>query len=99
REFARERLRSMVQSLQVYGIEIPESQIDEAMELLRPLIERENAVSAALPITDEKAYRKLARSVGGDASRIMRRFSLEEDPEYVQRREEWHNFLRQHRKR
>ncbi|MHA1959253.1 MAG: winged helix-turn-helix domain-containing protein [Candidatus Thorarchaeota archaeon] len=99
REFARERLKSMVQSLQVYGIEIPESQIEEATELLRPLIEQENAVVAALPITDQKAYRKLARSVRGDASRIMRRFSLEEDSEYVRRRGEWHKFLRQHRKR
>ena len=97
-QFAKKRLESIVRSLSVYGIEIPESQEEKAMDVLRKLIERENAVTSQLPIADEKGYRKLPTSVRGDASRIMRRFSLEEDSEYQKLREEWHRLLRSHRK-
>ena len=95
--FAKERLKSMISSLSIYGIEVPESQCEEAMELLRPLIERENVVSSNLPIMDEPRYHKLPQSVRNDASRIMRRFLLEEDSQYKRLREEWHHFLKRHR--
>ncbi|MHA2041872.1 MAG: winged helix-turn-helix domain-containing protein [Candidatus Thorarchaeota archaeon] len=97
-QFAKDRLKSIVSSLAVYGIEIPESQTEEAMDVLRRLIERENAVNSDLPIADEKRFHKLPSSLRGDASRIMRRFSLEEDSEYQKLREEWHRLLRSHRK-
>ncbi|MGD9381394.1 MAG: winged helix-turn-helix domain-containing protein [Candidatus Thorarchaeota archaeon] len=97
-QFAKDRLKSIVSSLSVYGIEIPESQVEEAMDVLRRLIERENAVNSDLPIADEKRFHKMPSSLRGDASRIMRRFSLEEDSEYQKLREEWHRLLRSHRK-
>lgn len=97
-QFAKDRLRSIVSSLSVYGIEIPEAQVEEAMDVLRRLIERENAVNSELPIADEKRHRKLPPTVRGDASRIMRRFALEEDSEYQRLREEWQRLLRSHRK-
>lgn len=97
-QFAKDRLRSIVSSLSVYGIEIPEAQVEEAMDVLRRLIERENAVDSELPIADEKRHRKLPPTVRGDASRIMRRFALEEDSEYQRLREEWQRLLRSHRK-
>lgn len=93
-DFAKKRLTSMTKSLAVYGIEIPDSQIEEASELLRQVIERENTVSSTIPITDEAQYHKLSSSVRNDASRIMRRFALEEDSQYEQLREAWHRFLR-----
>ncbi|MFO7836894.1 MAG: winged helix-turn-helix domain-containing protein [Candidatus Thorarchaeota archaeon] len=97
-EFAKERLRSMVKSLSVYGIDIPEDEIPNATEVLRRLIERENAVSSALSIVDETEYEDLSRSLRNDASRIMRRFALEEDSQYRERRRVWHEFLRKHKK-
>jgi len=97
-QFAKDRLKSIVSSLSVYGIEIPESQVEEAMGVLRRLIERENAVNSDLPIADEKSFHKLPPSLRGDASRIMRRFVLDEDSEYQRLREEWHRLLRSHRK-
>ncbi|MFX1416799.1 MAG: winged helix-turn-helix domain-containing protein, partial [Promethearchaeota archaeon] len=66
-QFAKDRLRSIVSSLSVYGIEIPEAQVEEAMDVLRRLIERENAVNSELPIADEKRHRKLPPTVRGDA--------------------------------
>lgn len=96
--FAKDRLKSIVSSLSVYGIEIPETQIEEAMDVLRRLIERENAVNSKLFIADEKSYRKLPPSVRGDASRVMRRLALDEDLEYQKLRDEWHKLLRSHRK-
>jgi len=95
-EFAKERLRSMVRSLSVYGIDIPEDEYSDATELLRRLIERENEVSSALPIVDEVKYGDLSRSLRNDASRIMRRFALEEDSQYKERRKTWHEFLRKY---
>lgn len=97
-QFAQDRLNTMVTSLSVYGIEIPESEIEDAMRLLRALIERENQVNASLPIDDEESFRQLPESIRIDASRIMRRLALEDDPQYVRLREEWHSFLRSHRK-
>jgi predicted ArsR family transcriptional regulator len=93
-DFAKDRLASMIKSLTVYGIEIPDEEMASASELLRQMIERENTVSSTIPITDEPQYHKLSPSVRNDASRIMRRFALEEDSQYEQLREEWHRFLR-----
>jgi DNA-binding transcriptional ArsR family regulator len=97
-EFAEKRLRSMLSSLHYYGIDIPDENLDDATELLRQLIERENEVSSKLPITDEKAFAKLARSVRNDASRIMRRYVLDQDSKYRGLREKWNEFLQSHHK-
>jgi DNA-binding transcriptional ArsR family regulator len=97
-KFAKDRLSSTVSGLSSYGIEIPESQSGQAMDMLGRLIERENVVTSNIPILDEQTYRKLSPSVRGDASRIMRRFALEEDSQYRDLREKWHSFLRSHRK-
>ncbi len=92
----RKRLKSIIRSLSVYGIDVPESQIDEAMGLLTTMIERENAISSRRLIVDEDGYDKLSSSQRGDASRIMRRFALEEDAEFRGLRAKWHDFLRTH---
>ena len=97
-EFAEKRLKSMISSLTYYGIEIPEDKMDEAKELLRQLIERENEVSSKLPIQEEKKFAKLQRSVRNDASRIMRRFVLDQDSQYRGLREKWNKFLESYRK-
>ncbi|MHA1949293.1 MAG: winged helix-turn-helix domain-containing protein [Candidatus Thorarchaeota archaeon] len=90
---ARKRLKSIIKSLSVYGIDIPENQIDEAVELMTVMIRRENEISSRNLIVDEEGQDKLPSSVRGDASRIMRRFALEEDSQYRELRENWHAFL------
>ena len=90
---ARKRLKSIIKSLSVYGIAIPESQIDEAVELMTAMIGRENEISSRNLIVDEEGQDELPSSVRGDASRIMRRFALEEDSQYRELRENWHAFL------
>ena len=92
------RLKSIISSLSVYGIDVPEHQIDEAMELLTALIHRENEISSRNLVVNEEALDNLPSSVRGDASRIMRRFALEEDSQYRDLRTNWHAFLRSHRK-
>lgn len=93
REFATKRLKSMIESLASYGIKIPESKSEEAMNLLKLMIERENEISSDLPITDVKFYRSLTQSVQSEASRIMRQLMLEKDAQYVKLRKKWHDFL------
>ena len=90
---ATKRLRSIIRSLSVYGIDVPENQIDEAVALLTAMIDRENAVSSLNLVEDEEAYDKLPSSERGDVARIMRRFALEEDPEFRSLREKWQAFL------
>ncbi|MFW9806283.1 MAG: winged helix-turn-helix domain-containing protein [Candidatus Thorarchaeota archaeon] len=92
------RLKSIIRSLSVYGIDIPENQIEKGMELMTALINHENELSSRNLIVDEEGYDNLSSSVRGDASRIMRRFALEEDSQYRDLREDWHAFLRSHRK-
>ncbi|MGQ4912939.1 MAG: ArsR family transcriptional regulator [Candidatus Thorarchaeota archaeon] len=90
---ATKRLRSIVKSLSVFGITIPDSQIDEAVQLLTALIDRENKVSSLNLVVDEEGYERLRSSERGDVARIMRRFALEEDMQYVELRQKWHDFL------
>ena len=92
------RLKSIIRSLSVYGIDVPEDQIEKAMGLMTALINRENELSARNLIVNEEGLDKLPSSVRGDASRIMRRFALEEDSQYRDLRKDWHAFLRSHRK-
>ena len=91
------RLKSIIKSLSVYGIDIPEDQIDEAVELLTALIDRENELSSRNLIVNEEGVAKLPSSARGDASRIMRRFALEEDSQYRDLRKNWHAFLQSYR--
>ncbi|MHA1965209.1 MAG: winged helix-turn-helix domain-containing protein [Candidatus Thorarchaeota archaeon] len=94
---ATKRLKSIIKSLSVYGIDVPENQIVEAVELLTALIGRENELSSRNLIVDEDGHDKLVSSVRGDVSRIMRRFALEEDLQYRDLRKNWHAFLWSHR--
>ncbi|MFX1559345.1 MAG: winged helix-turn-helix domain-containing protein [Promethearchaeota archaeon] len=92
------RLKSIIRSLSVYGIDVPEDQVEKGMELMTALIDHENEVSSRNLIVNEEGLDKLPSSVRGDASRIMRRFALEEDSQYRDLRSKWHAFLRSHRK-
>ena len=92
------RLKSIIRSLSVYGIDVPEDQVEQAMELMTALINRENELSSRNLIVNEEDYDNLSSSIRGDASRIMRRFALEEDSHYRDLRSKWHAFLRSHRK-
>jgi predicted ArsR family transcriptional regulator len=96
-DVAAKRLRSIIASLSVYGIDVPEHQIDAAVDLLTALTDRENEISSRNLIVDEVALDKLSSTDRGDASRIVRRFALEEDSQYRDLRERWHSFLRSHR--
>jgi len=91
------RLKSIIKSLSVYGIDIPEDQIGEAVELLTALINRENELTSRNLVVNEERLDKLPSSIRGDASRIMRRFALEEDSQYRDLRKNWHAFLQSHR--
>jgi DNA-binding transcriptional ArsR family regulator len=95
---ATKRLKSIITSLSVYGIDIPERQIGQAVDLLTAMINRENEISSGDLIENEEEYDKLPSSERGDVSRIIRRFVLEEDAQYRELREKWTAFLRSHRK-
>jgi DNA-binding transcriptional ArsR family regulator len=92
------RLKSIIKSLSVYGIDVPENQVEKGMELMTALINRENELSSRNLIVNEEGLDQLPSSVRGDASRIMRRFALEDDSQYRDLRKNWHAFLRSHRK-
>jgi DNA-binding transcriptional ArsR family regulator len=94
---ATKRLKSIIKSLSVYGIDVPEDQIGEAVELLTALIGRENELSSRNLIVNEEDLDKMSSSVRGDVSRIMRRFALEDDSQYRDLRKKWHAFLESHR--
>ncbi len=97
-EFARAHIMSMIKALSIYGVDIPESKLDESMELLGKLLEQENEVISNLSITEEKSFYELPQPVRNDTSRIMRRLVLEEDAQYRRLREKWHSLLQLHRR-
>ncbi len=92
-KFAEDRLKSIIKSLSVYGIEIPESQQVEAAEMLRMLIECENALISDISIIDQDSHDKLSKQDRADTTRILRRYVLDRDPKYIELRREWHRFL------
>jgi len=93
---ATKRLKSIITSLSVYGIDVPERQIGAAVDLLTAMINRENQISSSNLIKKGDEYDKLKSSHRGDVSRIMRRFALEEDSQYRELREKWTAFLKSH---
>ncbi len=95
---ATKRLESIITSLSVYGIDVPERQTEQAVDLLTAMINRENEISSRNLIVNEVEYDKLSSSQRGEVSRIVRRFALEEDSKYRELREKWTAFLRSHRK-
>ncbi len=97
-KFAEDRLKSIVKALSVFGIDIPESQQDEAAELLREMIERENQLISNIAITDQSAHEKLSKQDRIDTTRLVRRFVLDQDPKYVELRRDWHRFLSHYNK-
>ncbi|MHA2423874.1 MAG: ArsR family transcriptional regulator [Candidatus Thorarchaeota archaeon] len=92
-KFAEDRLKSIIKSLGVFGINIPESQQNEAVEMLRELIERENSLISNIAITNQTLHDKLSKQDRTDTTRLLRRFVLDQDPKYVELRREWHRFL------
>ncbi|MDF1539454.1 MAG: helix-turn-helix domain-containing protein [Candidatus Thorarchaeota archaeon] len=92
-KFAEDRLKTLVRTLSVFGINIPESQQAEAAEMLRELVERENTVISNMPIIDQDGHDKLSSQDRTDATMILRRYILDRDPKYVELRREWHRFL------
>lgn len=97
REFAENRLAAAIRGLSIFGFKIPESETDSAMNILRPMIERENEISANLPMKDVSAFEQLPESVRSDIVRIVRRFVLSEDEQYQQLQKAWHDFLLKHK--
>ena len=95
---ATKRLKSIITSLSVYGINVPEREIGAAVDILTAMITRENEISSRNLIENEDEYDNLPSSARGDVSRIIRRFVLEEDSQYRELREKWTAFLRSHRK-
>jgi DNA-binding transcriptional ArsR family regulator len=91
--YAKNRLRSMIMSLQAYGVTIPEEKMPEALSLLEQLFERENYLSSTLTIVNPEFWNDLPKHQQDDASRLMRAVSLAKDKEYIRLKEEWCSFL------
>ncbi len=96
--FTRERLKSIITNLRVYGIVIPESNMDEAVDLLKHLVDREAHTSSQMYIFDKPKYVSLAPPMRNQVSQLMRRFMLEEDMQLKELRDQWRDFLALHRK-
>ncbi|MFX1607271.1 MAG: winged helix-turn-helix domain-containing protein [Promethearchaeota archaeon] len=93
RNFAKDRLRSMILSLEAYGISIPETEIAHAQDLLEKLIDRENQISAEIRITNEEFWNSLSTHQQEDASRLMRDVMMARDREYLRLKNIWSSFV------
>ncbi|MDF1538327.1 MAG: winged helix-turn-helix domain-containing protein [Candidatus Thorarchaeota archaeon] len=92
--YAKDRLSNMIQALEAYGINIPEEKMDEAINLLKNLVESENKVSAGIPITNQEFWNELPKHQQDDASWLMRDLFLLQDSEHIKARRKWSEFLR-----
>ena len=97
--FARKRLTTMINSLRIYGIVIPENETQQAIQLLQDLIEQENTVISQVSINNQHEHSKLPSPVRADAAKIMRRFVLSKDKQYQTLKAQWENFLEFHKEK
>ena len=97
--FARKRLTTMINTLRVYGIVVPENETPQAIQLLQDLIEQENTVISQVSIQNQHDHSKLPGPVRADAARIMRRFALSKDKQFQTLKAKWENFLESHREK
>ncbi len=93
RTFAKDRLRNMIASLEVYGIRIPEERMNEALTMLEKMIERENQISSELKITNSEFWNDLSTHQQEDASRLMRDVMVAQDEKYLKLKDEWSSFV------
>ncbi len=92
--YARDRLENMIQSLEAYGIIVPESKMNKAVDLLKDRIEGENKVQSGIPITSQEFWNNLPKHQQEDASWLMRDLFLSDSTEYIKLQKKWSNFLR-----
>ncbi len=97
-KFARDRLQSMIRGLEAYGIHIGEPELDEATAFLKDLIERENIMISNIPILDEETWQALPPPLQRDTARLIRRFTLDTDPTYLELKHRWNTYLKNHHK-
>ncbi len=93
RDYAEDRLQSIISSLSVYGVNIPDEKSDQATDILKTLIERENMISSKITITDAEAWNSLPKQQQEDASRLMREAALTRDDQYQKLRQKWSEFI------
>jgi DNA-binding transcriptional ArsR family regulator len=89
RTFAKDRLRTMITSLEAYGVSLPETRMNEALTLLEQLIARENRISSKLTIINEEHWNSLSTLQQDDASRLMRDVMVAQDAEYLKLQDKW----------
>ena len=92
--YARDRLENMIQSIEAYGIIVPESKMNEAVDLLKDRIEGENKVQSGIPITNQEFWNNLPKHQQEDASWLMRDLFLSDSTKYIKLQKKWSDFLR-----
>ena len=98
RDYAEDRLQSIISSLSVYGVSIPDEKANQAMDILKKMIERENVISSKITIEDADAWNSLPKQQQEDASRLMREAALTRDDQYQKLRQKWSEFVQSYSK-
>ena len=93
RTYAKDRLRSMITSLEAYGVRIPDERMDDSLMLLEQMIERENQISSKLKITNSEFWNNLSTHQQEDASQLMRNVLVAQDEEFLKLRDKWCSFV------
>lgn len=91
--YAKDRLSNMIIGLEAYGVNIPETRIDDALTMLEKLIERENKLSSDITISNAEFWNSLSTNQQEDASRLMRDVMMFRDNEYLKLKEKWCSFI------
>ena len=95
-ETPEDRWRLVIKGLAEHGIEIPESKMEHALELLRTMNECEEAIKRRVY---SKEGSTLPPYIQSEVTKILRRLALDEDTECSSIQEEWHRFLKWHKQR
>ena len=98
KSYAKDRLVSMIHGLEAYGVDIPEDQMDKAVNLLKDVIDAENRVSSNISITNQEFWNDLPKHQQSDASWLMRELFQSYDSEYQQKKRKWNEFIQSHMK-
>lgn len=93
-ETPEDRWRNVIIGLAEYGIVIPDSKMEHALDLLKAMTECEDTINKRVYSAERSS---LAPHIQAEVTRILRRLALDQDTECSRIQEEWHRFLEWHK--
>ncbi|MFX1518335.1 MAG: ArsR/SmtB family transcription factor [Promethearchaeota archaeon] len=95
-QWVKSRVTNLIDALRAYNIDIPEEEYPEAEEHITEFINLENKIKEEVTPKNPELLKNMASSTAKDAFSLMSLYRLDQNKNYVERKEKLLNFLEKH---